>query len=74
MFNWEKLKDMGINKAHKDHLIDLSRDGIHCNQCGEHLSQHGERKGGPGRGHGGHGPKGGATAPTLPAPASSTGA
>ena len=36
--------------------------------------KHGEGKGGPGRGHGGHGPKGGATAPTLPAPASSTGA
>ena len=36
--------------------------------------KHGEGKGGPGRGHGGHGPKGGATAPTLPALASSTGA
>jgi polyhydroxyalkanoate synthesis regulator phasin len=36
--------------------------------------KHGEGKGGPGRGHGGHGPKGGATVPTLPAPASSTGA
>ena len=45
MFNWEKLKDMGINKAHKEHLVYLSKDGIHCNECGEHLSDHGERKG-----------------------------
>lgn len=36
--------------------------------------KHGFGKGGHGRGHGGHGSKGGATAPTLPPPAPTTGA